>query len=262
MGEAYIWENYKEKIMTIRLAEEIAIDDEESGVVWFYDKKNVIGSLPNLVGFTENIVRLRIKRFFFFFLEKTLEYELTSTFGEGYVQYKFETENSSFTLLVTLNKNKKHILLNLVYSGKYESQMNKLLKEFMTNLKIKYLEQKQKMVSTAGETISSKLASLSFIAKLVSTSMLVYSDKLDLSKTDISLFIEETLRKFSRYPVTYILGFNDETVFRLLFVNGELKGVYIRMSGKEFYSEEAVSKLKGLFNVSVYASLLRPEMVI
>jgi len=53
--------------MTIRLAEEIAMDDEESGVVWFYDKKNVISSLPNLVGFTEDKVRLRIKRFFFFF---------------------------------------------------------------------------------------------------------------------------------------------------------------------------------------------------
>jgi hypothetical protein len=140
--------------------------------------------------------------------------------------------------------------------------MKKLLEEYMINLKTKYLERKQRMVSTAGETISSKLASLSFIAKLVSTSRLVYSDKLDLSKMDISLFIEETLRKLSRYPVNYILGFNDDTVFRLLFVNGELKGVYVRISGKEFYSEEAVSKLKGLFNVSVYASLLRPEMVI
>jgi hypothetical protein len=152
--------------------------------------------------------------------------------------------------------------VNLAYSGKYKNQMIKILKEFMTNLKIKYLEQKQKKVSTAGETISSKLASLSFIAKLASNSMLVYSDKLDLNKKDISLFIEETLRKFSRYPVNYILGFNDEAVFRLLFINGELKGVYIRISGKEFYSEEAVSKLKGLFNVSVYVSLLRPEMVI
>ncbi|MCQ4345414.1 MAG: hypothetical protein RXQ70_04495 [Sulfolobaceae archaeon] len=246
--------------MTIRLTEEIAMNGEESGIAWFYDKKNVIDSMPNLVGFTENKVKLRIRRFLFF--EKTLEYELTSTFGEGYIQYKFETEDSSVALLVTLNKDKKRILLNLVYSGKYENQMKKSLEEFITNLKTKYLEQKQKLVSTAGETISSKLASLSFIAKLVSTSMLVYSDKLDLNKGDISLFIEETLRKFSRYPVNYILGFNDETVFRLLFVNGELKGVYIRISGKEFYSEEAVSKLKGLFNVSVYVSLLRPEMVI
>jgi hypothetical protein len=246
--------------MTIRMTEEIAIDDEESGVLWFYDKKNVISSLPNLVGFTENKVRLRIKRFLL--LEKTLEYTITSTFREGYTQYKFENEDSSLALLATLSKDKKHLLLNLVYSGKYENQMNKLLKEFMLNLKSKYLEQKQKMVSTAGETISSKLASLSFIAKLVSTSMLVYSDKLDFSKTDISLFIEETLRKFSRYPVNYIIGFNDETVFRLLFVNGELKGVYIRISGKEFYSEEAIAKLKGLYNVSVYVSLLRPEMVI
>ncbi|MFP3233853.1 MAG: hypothetical protein RXR08_09220 [Sulfolobaceae archaeon] len=246
--------------MTIRLAEEIEMNDEESGIAWFSDKKNVIDSIPNLVGFTEKKVKVRVKRFLF--LEKTLEYELTSTIGVGYIQYKFETEDSSLTLLVTLNKNKKHILLSLVYSGKYESKMMKYLEEFRKNLKIKYLERKQKTVSTIGETISSKLASLSFVAKLVSTSTLVYSDKLDLSKNDISLFIEETLRKFSHYPVNYILGFNDEAVFRLLFVNGELKGVYIKISGKEFYSEEAVSKLKGLFNVSVYTSLLRPEMVI
>ncbi|MCQ4448895.1 MAG: hypothetical protein NO076_06615 [Sulfolobales archaeon] len=246
--------------MTFRLTDEIVMNDEGSGINWFYDKKNVIDSMPILVGFTENKIKLRIKRFLF--LEKTLEYELTSTFGEGYIHYKFENEDSSFVLLVTLNKDKKRILLSVAYYGKYENQMIKLLKEFITNLKIKYLEQKQKMVSTTGETISSKLASLSFIAKLVSTSKLVYSDKLDLSKKDISLFIEETLRKYSHYPINYILGFNDETVFRLLFVNGELKGVYIRTSGKEFYSEEAVSKLKGLFNVSVYVSLLRPEMVI
>ncbi|MEJ2771527.1 hypothetical protein [Stygiolobus sp. CP8521M] len=242
------------------LAEEIEMNDIEFDIAWFSDKKNIIDSMPNLVGFTEKKVKLRIKRFLF--LEKTLEYELTSTLGQGYIQYKFESEDSSFTLLVTMNKNKKRILLSLIYSGKYESQMRKLLEEFRINLKTKYLEQKQKTVGTAGEIISSKLASLSFVAKLVSTSMLVYSDKLDLSRKDISLFIEETLHKFKHYPVIYILGFNDETVFRLLFVNGELKGVYIKISGKEFYSEEALSKLKGLFNVSVYTSLLRPEMVI
>ena len=246
--------------MTTNLAEEIEINDGEPGIAWFSAKKNIIDSMPNLVGFTEKKVKLRIKRFLF--LEKTLEYELTSTLGQGYIQYKFETEDSSFTLLVTLNKNKKLIVLSLIYSGKYENQMRKMLEEFIINLKTKYQELKQKTESTAGETISVKLASISFIAKLVSTSMLVYSDKLDLSKNDISLFIEETLRKFSHYPVNYILGFNDETMFRLLFVNGELKGVYIKISGKEFYSEEALSKLKGLFNVSVYASLLRPEMVI
>ena len=246
--------------MTFRLTDEIAMNDEGSGIAWFYDRRNVIDSIPNLVGFTENKVRLRIKRFLV--LEKTLEYELTNTFGEGYIQYIFKSEDSSFALLVILNKDKKRILLSLVYSGEHENQMMESLRGFMTNLKTKYQEQKQKMVSTAGETTSSKLASLSFIAKLVSTSKLVYSDKLDLSKKDISLFIEETLRKFSHNPVIYILGFNDETVFRLLFVKGELKGVYIRISGKEFYSEEAVSKLKGLFNVSVYVSLLRPEMVI
>ncbi|MFP3260488.1 MAG: hypothetical protein RXQ22_06305, partial [Sulfolobus sp.] len=215
---------------------------------WFYDKKNIIDSIPNLVGFSENRIKLRIRKFLF--LNTTLEYEITSFAGRGdYIEYKFKNKDSSITLFITFNKNKKHILLSLSYSGKFERQMSKVLEEMIGNLKRKYLE--QRTVNKKGETISFKLSSLSFIAKLVSTSMLVYSDKLDLSKKDISLFIEETLHKFSHYPVNYILGFNDETVFRLLFVNGELKGVYIRISGKEFYSEEAVSKLKGLFNVSV-----------
>jgi hypothetical protein len=244
--------------MVASFTKEIEMNDDEAAKLWFYDKKNIIDCIPNLVGFSENKIKLRAKKFLF--LNTTLEYEITSIAGSDYIEYKFNNEDSSITLFITFNKNKKHILLSLSYSGKFERQMRKVLEEMISNLKRKYLE--QRTVNKKGETISSKLASLSFVAKLVSTSMLVYSDKLDLSKNDISLFIEETLRKFSHYPVNYILGFNDETVFRLLFVNGELKGVYIRISGKEFYSEEAVSKLKGLFNVSVYVSLLRPEMVI
>ncbi len=245
--------------MVVNFTGEIEMNDNEAGKLWFYDKKNIIDSIPNLGGFSENRIKLRIRKFLV--LNTTLEYEITSFAGRGdYIEYKFKNKDSSITLFITFNKNKKHILLSLSYSGKFERQMSKVLEEMIGNLKRKYLE--QRTVNKKGETISFKLSSLSFIAKLVSTSKLVYSDKLDLSKKDISLFIEETLRKYSHYPINYILGFNDETVFRLLFVNGELKGVYIRISGEEFYSEEAVSKLKGLFNVSVYVSLLRPEMVI
>jgi hypothetical protein len=129
----------------------------------------------------------------------------------------------------------------------------------MKNLKRKYLE--QKTVNKKDETISSKLSSLSFVAKLVSTSKLIYSDKLDIGKIDITPFTEDILHKFSQYPIIYISGFNEENTFRLLFVNGELKGVYIKISDKEFYSEEQLLKLKGLFHVSVYANLLKTSMV-
>jgi hypothetical protein len=243
--------------MGIKLNEDIEMNDEESGKLWFYDKKNIIDSIPNLIGFSENKIKLRVK--IFFFLNKTLEYEITSFVGGGYIEYKLKNEDSFATLLITFNKNRKIISLSLSYSGKFERQMSKILEEMMKNLKRKYLE--QKTVNKKGETISSKLSSLSFVAKLVSTSKLIYSDKLDTGKIDITPFIEDILHKFSQYPIIYISGFNEENTFRLLFVNGELKGVYIKISDNEFYSEEGLLKLKGLFYVSVYVNLLKTSMV-
>jgi hypothetical protein len=243
--------------MVIKLTEEIETNYDESSKLWFYDKKNIIDCIPNLVGFSENKIKLRVKNFFF--LNKTLEYEITSFIGGGYIEHKFKNEDSFATLLITFNKNRKIISLSLSYSGKFERQMSKILEEMMKNLKRKYLE--QKTVNKKGETISSKLSSLSFVAKLVSTSKLIYSDKLDSGKIDITPFIEDILHKFSQYPIIYISGFNEENTFRLLFVNGELKGVYIKISDKEFYSEEELLKLKGLFHVSVYANLLKTSMV-
>jgi len=243
--------------MVIKLTEEIETNDDESSKLWFYDKKNIIDCFPNLVGFSENKIKLRVKNFFF--LNKALEYEITSFVGGGYIEHKFKNEDSFATLLITFNKNRKIISLSLSYSGKFERQMSKILEEMMKNLKRKYLE--QKTVNKKDETISSKLSSLSFVAKLVSTSKLIYSDKLDTGKIDITPFIEDILHKFSQYPIIYISGFNEENTFRLLFVNGELKGVYIKISDKEFYSEEELLKLKGLFHVSVYANLLKTSMV-
>ena len=237
---------------------EIEMNDDEAGKLWFYDKKNIIDSIPNLVGFSENKIKLRIRKFFF--LNRTLEYEITSFTGVDYIEYKFENEDSSITLFITFNKNKKNILLSLSYSGKFERQMSKVLEEMIRNLKRKYLE--QRTVNKKGETISFKLSSLSFVAKLVSTSKLIYADKLDTGKIDITPFIEGILHKFSQYPIIYISGFNEESTFRLLFVNGELKGIYVKTSDKEFYSEEGLSKLQGLFHVSVYANLLKTNVVI
>ncbi|MCY0883280.1 MAG: hypothetical protein OWQ50_05655 [Acidianus infernus] len=180
--------------MVIKLIEEIETTDDDSSKLWFYDKKNIIDCIPNLVGFSENKVKLRVQSFFF--LNKILEYEITSFIGGGYIEHKFENEDSFATLLITFNKNRKIISLSLSYSGKFEKQMNKILEKMMKNLKIKYLEQKTALQKKNNESLSSKLASLSFVAKLVSTSKLIYSDKLDTGKIDITPFIENILHKF------------------------------------------------------------------
>ncbi len=51
--------------------------------------------------------------------------------------------------------------------------------------------------------------------------------------------------------------------FRLIFVNGELKGVYVIVDGKEFVGEKkALNMIEGIARVKVYASLGKPEEVL
>lgn len=246
--------------MVIKLTEEIEESSEDYGKLWFYDKRNIIDSIPNLVGFSENKIKLRVKAFLF--LDKIVEFEIASSVGGGYIEHKFKNEDSFGTLLITFNKNRKIISLSLSYSGKFEKQMKKIFEEMMKNLKRKYFEQKALLQKRSNESLSSRLTSLSFIAKIISTSKLIYSDRLDTGKTDMSPYIENLLHKFSQYPVIYISGFNEESVFRLLFVKGELKGVYVKTPDNEFYSEEGLLKLKGAFHVAVYANLLKVDMVV
>ncbi|WP_152941140.1 hypothetical protein [Acidianus ambivalens] len=51
--------------MVVKLTEEIETNDDESSKLWFYDKKNIIDCFPNLVGFSENKIKLRVKNFLF-----------------------------------------------------------------------------------------------------------------------------------------------------------------------------------------------------
>ncbi|BDC17117.1 hypothetical protein [Acidianus sp. HS-5] len=241
------------------MAEEIETENPEEEKLWFYDKKNLIDCIPSLVGFSENTIKVRVKSLLFF--SKILEYEITSLAGGGYVEHKFKNDFSFANLLITFNKSKKCITLSISYSGKFEKQMGKLLEETLRNLKKKYLEQKT-VSPTRNNTLSSRLSSLSFVAKLVSTSKLIYTGTLDTGKIDITPFVEDLLHKFAQYPVIYISGFNEESTFRLLFANGELKGVYIKTSDKESFTEQELLKLKGTFHVSVYANLLKTSMVI
>jgi len=93
---------------------EMEMDDDEAGKLWFYDKKNIIDCIPNLVSFSENKIKLRVRKFLF--LNTTLEYEITSFAGGDYIEYKFKNEDSSITLFITFNKNKKkYFIISFIF---------------------------------------------------------------------------------------------------------------------------------------------------
>ena len=226
--------------MTVKILDQIETNNVDEGRLWFNDFKNVIDSIPGLVGFSENKVKIRVKSLLFF--TKVLEFEVLKIAGREYIEYKLKSGESNGNIFITFSK-RGAISLSVSYSGKFEKQMNGVLKSAVENMKRKYTEHLNKR---------SDLSSLSLVARIASTSKLAYVGVLDTTKSDITTFIEETVNKFSKYPTIYISATSENGVFRLLFINGVLKGVYVKYGGRESYSEDEIKDLKGTFHVSVY----------
>ncbi len=64
----------------------------------------------------------------------------------------------------------------------------------------------------------------------------------------ITDLIEEYLGK---YKAIYVSGTSSQSSFRLLFINGDLKGVYVNLNGEEHFGE---------FKVNVYVVLV-PQLL-
>ena len=116
---------------------------------------------------------------------------------------------------------------------------------------------------SAERDYSSILADLSVITRLLSKSMLVKSMEVGIQRGGFHGFIEELHETgvLRDYRVVYVSGAGVGT-FRLLFVDGDLAGVYINISGKEIVGDpKALNMLEGLYRVKIYGSLSPLEKV-
>ncbi|MEB3764958.1 MAG: hypothetical protein GSR77_02165 [Desulfurococcales archaeon] len=237
--------------------------DKESLIAYLKEKNNLLPSIPYIVGLFDDKIRLMFKRFIFKF-EDTYEISIDHiTDNEIIITLKGDV--STIKLLFKIYTNK--ILLFADYIGprkrivwpKLRNLAYSIIEHAVNHsVSVKNLEQ------TTARDFSLKLADIAWISKLLMKSMLVKTMDVSIIRGEFNKFIEDLHSQgiFSKYKVVYVSGSGNGS-FRLLFVNGQLAGIYAIISGEELLEDSTVlNKIEGLYRVKIYGSLLpSPEVI-
>ncbi len=211
---------------------------------WFSDFNNILQCMPVIRNGNELLVELNSG-----FFKKKIKLEYYEKIDRNFFQFNFINEENTFRIYVILDDDP---FFRVYYEGANEKEFEKILDEISKNIKeklyIDYIYYKNKMENI---TLSDKLKSVSFVTKIVAKSKLLLEK--EVFTTDLVSTIEEILSSIFQEPILYISGYGDG-VFRLIFINGEFKGIYINYEGKESFTEDDLKNLKGKFKISVYST--------
>ncbi|MEM3209491.1 MAG: hypothetical protein QXM24_02585 [Saccharolobus sp.] len=227
----------------------------EKVMKWIKDKYNIISVLPYVVKVEDNSVTFRFTRFLFFSFEPTFLTEY-NFIGDKLVEYKFKNAKDELKILI-VNEGRDTLRIAVSYSGEKEWIVSKGLKKILDEIVRGIVRENQKAIKTTEsvENYSHSLSRLSLISKLIMKSKLVKSEEVNLKVGGVLSYVEEVISQNSNYPIIYVSGSGENSLFRLLFINGELKGVYIMKDNKESFDEKEIDKLEGNFKIHVYVGI-------
>lgn len=216
------------------------------------DPENVISVMPGVVSINGNQVRLKYKRMFF-------SHDSIYTFdvgihGSRMVEYRLmDSRGNELKIIFTLS-DKNELLISASYSGEKEwivaKALDQVVKQMGEGLR---KEMERRTVSSSGD-YSEYLSKLSLLTKLIMKSKLVKSEVVEMREGELIDYLHQLILEYQHYPVIYVSGSGDAT-FRILIVNGEVKGIYVVKEGQEYKNENVLNTLKGSYKVHVYVSL-------
>ncbi|BDC18568.1 hypothetical protein [Acidianus sp. HS-5] len=226
----------------------LPIMDKEFLKSWFSDLDNVIECIPSAIK-SDNTLIIELNPGIF---KKRLKLNYYTKIDKNFFQFNFINDENTLRIYIILDDEP---FFRVYYEGAYEKNFGKIADEINKNIKerlsLDYIGYKNRMENIM---LSDKLKGVSFITKIVAKSKLLLEK--DVCTTDLVSTIEEIISSIFPQPaVLYITGYGDG-VFRLVFINGEFRGIYINYEGKESYSEDDLKNLKGKFKVSVYSANL------
>jgi nitrogenase molybdenum-iron protein alpha/beta subunit len=104
---------------------------------------------------------------------------------------------------------------------------------------------------------SQQLNKISFISKLLLKSKLINSKEVVINRGNSLDIITDLIEEYlGKYKAIYVSGTSSQSSFRLLFIDGDLKGVYVNLNGEEHFGEKSLNSLEGEFKVNVYVILV------
>ena len=216
------------------------------------DINNVIAVIPGVVSIQDNRVRLKYKRLF-------LSHDSTYTVSVAahcnrIVEYKLvDDKGNTLKIIFTLSDNNE-LTISSSYSGEREWVVGKALDLIVNQIGEGLKREAERRNVALNGDYSQFLSKLSILTKLIMKSKMVKSEVVTLKEGELIDYLNEILAEFQRYPVIYVSG-TGEFAFRILLINGEVRGVYILKEGREYREEEILNMLGGNFKIHVYVSL-------
>lgn len=107
---------------------------------------------------------------------------------------------------------------------------------------------------------SEKLRSISWITRFIMKSILLRSEDVVVSRGGLVSILEDIVTEYgNKYKVIYVSGTGLAT-FRVLFIDGRLRGVYVNAAGEEHVGDDhALNLVESVVRLKVYGGLSMPE---
>lgn len=228
------------------------------------DAEYFLSIIPYQVERGKNFITLRFRRFGLFSFKKQFEIKgITTT--KGMIAYSFKSKNGdSLEFYITNRLERDHFVLNLAiqYSGEKEWIVGKYLKDIAESIERSIKEESERIKELAvSSNLSENLGKLSFVTKLLIKSRIVKSEEINITKDKAVEELTKLIQDYLKYKVIYVSGTSHNSSFRVLFVNGNINGVYVNIYGNENYDEQSLNELEGHFKVNVYVSLVPEEIL-
>jgi len=255
--------------MITHLAEETVNTNSNNVISVVKDADTLLSYFPYQVERGRNTITLQFSRFFILSLRDTFEVSFSqqSSLMFVYTLKSLTGKNNKFQIFINVRDNKNStslVHLAIEYSGEKEW----IVKRYLPDIAHSLLEGISREAKRAYEAkaqenekefdYSRQLNKLSFVSKLLLKSRLIKSEGISVPKGQmLDTILSSIADILSKYKTIYVSASSTSSSFRLLFINGDLKGIYVNENGKEYYSDENVlSPLSGEFKVNVYVLLV------
>ncbi|WP_369610792.1 hypothetical protein [Sulfurisphaera javensis] len=226
---------------------------------------NILSYIPYQVERGYNEITLRFTRFLLFSYKQTFKLE-NKIDTKSMVTYVLKSSKGDileiFISIKEEKPNQTNVNIAIKYDGEKEWIVGKFLHEIASSISHGIKEESKRAESiTISTNFSENLSKLSFLTKLLMKSRLVKTDEITVGKGQLVSSILNIIQEFLRYQIIYVSGTSVSSSFRLIFINGEEKGVYVNIEGKESFDEKELNELEGHFKINIYVSLMPEEIL-
>ncbi|BFH73927.1 hypothetical protein SJAV_18710 [Sulfurisphaera javensis] len=241
-----------------------SVENDQLIINQLRDNDFFLSIIPYQVERGKNAITLRFKRFALFSFKDQFIIE-GKTETKNLITYTFKSKNGNsleFYIANRVDKNQLVFDLTIQYSGEKEWIVRKYLRDIAESMERSIKDEikkiKDRVIST---NLSENLGKLSFLAKLLMKSRIVKSEEIDIIRSQAVEVLSQLIQDYLRYRLIYISGTSNNSTFRVLFVDGNVSGVYVNINGNENYGEQSLNELEGHFKVNIYVSLVPEEIL-